>query len=136
MRLSRLILATLLIIPTAGWAKPNPTTETLTFLRQSWSLVSKDGPKALNAAKLHWPDQVRRVKDEVSTLQSKCDKGVSQLGLTEKVALVGELWRVRSSINLLALLDPQMLHNVTGLDPKALDNLRKQAETLRTRVRI
>ncbi len=73
------------------------------------------------------PKRFSGVKDAATTLATKIGRGVGS-SLQEKRNLVVALWRLRGSLDVLALLDPHTLETLTGLDGKTLANIRASAD--------
>jgi hypothetical protein len=67
------------------------------------------------------------VQDMVSMVKAKAE----EMGLQEKLGLMAELWRVRSSLDLLSLTDPATMKQLTGLTIPDLSKLRVQVANLK-----
>jgi uncharacterized tellurite resistance protein B-like protein len=102
----RRLLAALVLMPAIAPAQVDHTAETVKFLRSAWASVQRDGPKQLDRLRCKWPDEVRRVRKEATDLQSKWSTKLGDADLKQRLALIAELWRIRSSIDLLALTSP------------------------------
>lgn len=111
---------------------PDPAQETTRFLRRAWSLVRKKGPKALESAQLAWPDEIRGVRRRVQEFSRSLVGRFEGSGLQERTRMIAELWRIRGSLNLLAMLSPEGLKLVTGLDVSELRKLQEQARGWKT----
>jgi hypothetical protein len=74
------------------------------------------------------------MKGQVTRVTKMAGQFSSDHKLEEKKTLLLELWRVRGSLNLLALLSPDMLHQLTGLDMKTLNAMQTQVNSARARV--
>lgn len=113
--------------------KPDPTAETVRFLRDCWSRVRKDGPKALERVKT-WPEDVRKIEGRVSKFgQTWIGDGKIET-FQDRLTLMGELWRIRGSIGILGLLQSETLEMVTGLDAKEFRALQKQFASMQAKL--
>lgn len=71
-----------------------------------------------------YSEKLKSVKQEVRWVSDEATRKASDLGLQQKLNLALELWRVRASIDLLALTDPTTLHDLTGLNVPDLADLK------------
>lgn len=75
------------------------------------------------------PKQFAGAKAMVTDLATKIQKGLGT-SLTQKKNLLIQLWKLRGSLDVMALLDPHTLETLTGIDAKTLAGLQKTAATL------
>ena len=75
------------------------------------------------------PNHFAGLKATANDLATKIGKGMSA-SLTEKKNLALQLWRLRGSLDVMALLDPHTLETLTGIDAKTLTGLQRTATNL------
>ena len=79
----------------------------------------------------HYAGELQKIRREVSFLVSMASDKARDLGLQERLNVALELWRVRASLDLLALANPETLHELTGMTLPDLSRLRKQVHDLK-----
>jgi hypothetical protein len=67
--------------------------------------------------------QLKTVPQQVHNLVAETEQKLDGLELQQKLNLALELWRVRASLNLLALTSPEVIHEFTGLTVPDLKKL-------------
>lgn len=70
------------------------------------------------------PKTFAAVKNEVTGLSKRVAKSETLRDLDQKRAYVAELWRLRASLDLMALLEPGTLETITGIDARLFQSLR------------
>jgi hypothetical protein len=138
-----LFIALLAIVPTA-WAtaqvpdsSPSQKPISIDLVKDYAKLLAKhySDPKELRATAnqlaKRYAGALARVKEEVSGLVAIARERADELGLQERLNLALELWRVRASLDLLSLTNPETVHAITGLTIPDLTRLRKQIQDLK-----
>ena len=72
--------------------------------------------------------QIRDLCTSADVLIGKVRSNVEGLHLRERWILARELWSIRESVNLAALVTPSTLNQLTGLDVQWLQNTRDQID--------
>ena len=60
-------------------------------------------------------------------LSKKVRDTIDAMNLEQKRATLEQIWRVRKSLDMMALLSPEMLQELTGLDTSTLRSMEDQA---------
>lgn len=71
--------------------------------------------KADKLARLY-SEKLRSIRHQIEWAQSLAASKVQDLGWQEKLNLAMELWRIRSSLDLLSLVTPDTFKEITGFD--------------------
>jgi len=100
------------------------------WVHDAWKMVQKKGRPAAEQFVRQWPKRFQAVKKEVADLSKTVHDKVAAMDLEQKKNIALELWRVRKSLDLMALLDPNVLHSLTGLDTTAVESMEKQVQTM------
>jgi hypothetical protein len=74
---------------------------------------------------------LQTVRKEVKLLVAQASQRIDDLAIQQKLNLALELWRVRASLDLLSLMNPDTLHELTGLNLPDLSRLQKQVRDLK-----
>ena len=127
--LTSLVAATVIALTGAQEAK-GPVETGMSWLRSAWSSVEKQGRPAAEKAIKEMPKFFSGLPKRVTQMTDKAAKVYKDMKLEDKKAFVLELWRVRQSLNLMALLDPEVLQNLTGIDAKVLKTAMDTANKL------
>lgn len=109
-------------------AQQSPLEQGSAFFQNAWKRVQAEGPAAAEKLIRSTPERFRRVKGQVGDLTKDVQVWARDRKLEEKKNLALELWRVRGSLDLMALLNPDILEQLTGIDGKTLRSLRSQVE--------
>lgn len=109
-----------------------PLEQGQTFFQNAWKRVQAEGPAAAERLVRATPERFKKVKGRVAELSKLTREWADEKKLEEKKNLALELWRVRGSLDLMALLNPDVLEQLTGIDAKTLRNLRAQTEKAQT----
>lgn len=124
----------LLGLTTLGAAQQSPLDRATSWLSTQWTRVQKEGRPAAERAVRQFPTRFKDLKSQVARLSTVAGQFSDAHHLEERKAFLLELWRVRGSLNLLALCSPEVIHQVTGLDMKTLTALQSQIAAARERV--
>ncbi|MER3496806.1 MAG: hypothetical protein C4320_08615, partial [Armatimonadota bacterium] len=74
------------------------------------------------------PNRFKGVQTEVFALQKRLTTGYATMGLKERQRNLEQLWKLRGSIDVLALLEPRTLQTLTGLAPETLADLSRRLQ--------
>jgi len=110
--------------------KPAQQTSFMEWVNGAWKKVQEQGRPAAEKIVRQWPKRFQAVKQEVADLSKTVRDKVVAMDLEQKKNLVIELWRVRKSLDLLTLLQPDVLHSLTGLDTSGLASLETQVQRM------
>ena len=89
----------------------------LKSIKAGWSRVIQEGrPAAERLVKLA-PEKYKDIKIQIGHFTEKLAKTPEVKAFQDKKDLVLELWRIRASLDLLALLDSDNLKAITGMEP-------------------
>jgi hypothetical protein len=105
-----------------------PLEQGQSFFQNAWKRVQSEGPAAAERLVRAAPERFKKVKGRVGELTKLTQQWTEERKLEEKKNLALELWRVRGSLDLMSLLNPDVLEQLTGIDGKTLRNLRAQTE--------
>ena len=106
----------------------SPTDRASAWLVNAWTTVKKQGKSAADRVVRESPAKFKDIKKQVQSVTRICAKGIDSLDLDGKKRVVEQLWRVRSSLNLLALANPNTLTYV-GVDPDQVTGLLSTVNT-------
>ena len=95
----------------------------MSWVHDAWKTVQDQGKPAAERIVKQFPKRFKAIKQQVADLSKTVHDKVLAMDLEQKKNLVIELWRVRKSIDLLTLLQPEVLHSLTGLDTAGLATL-------------
>jgi len=100
------------------------------WVHNAWKTVQEQGrPAAENLVK-QFPKRFQNMKESVATLSKRAHTTIATMDLEQKRLLLLELWRLRKSLDLLTLLRPEVLQQVTGMDTSVLKSLEIEATHL------
>jgi hypothetical protein len=90
-----------------------------------WNRLQKEGKPLANKLLKAAPDYYKGAQKMLSEFSKRVE--TSDLGKTtkEKKDFALELWKMRSAINVMALSDPQVLEQLTGIKPDMLKKMLK-----------
>jgi hypothetical protein len=130
-------LAVILVLTmfwTLGFAQGQKTAQQdsafMGWVHDAWKTVQEKGKPAAEAFVRQWPKRFQSVKKEVADLTKTVRDKVAAMDLEQKKNIALELWRVRKSLDLMTLLDPDVLHSLTGLDVSTVSSLESQVQHL------
>lgn len=119
----RLVLFACLAVAATSGAQMPTWDGMVSSAKTAWKKTVEAGrPLAQRIAK-EAPERFRLARKQAESLLKQADKSVKGMDLEHKKALATELWRVRGSLDLMALLDPQTL-KMFGIDVPDLTKLR------------
>ncbi|CAN5394858.1 hypothetical protein BH11ARM1_BH11ARM1_02010 [soil metagenome] len=121
-----LIFLILVTVPTAALCQVDP----LAWCRKTWTTVQQVSSKAASEALKKAPATFKHVPDQVATFAKDLTVKVKSMKLEEREATAKELWRLRGSLNLMALVDPDVLEQVTGIDAAKLRSTQRTINQL------
>lgn len=124
----RHLLAGLALASAAFAGAQTPLEQGSAFFQNAWKRVQSEGPAAAERLVRATPERFKKVKGRVMELSKATREWADERRLDEKKNLALELWRVRGSLDLMSLLNPDVLEQLTGIDGKTLRNLRAQTE--------
>ena len=103
--------------------------------KTAWKRTVEAGrPLAQRIAK-EAPERFRLAQRQAMALVAQGQKYANSADVQQKQALAAELWRVRGSLDLMALLDPQTLH-MLGIDVPDLNKLRAAVNRQLAKLRV
>ena len=95
-----------------------PSRSVAQFAKEARGRVMLRGLKSLSRWMGEWPIDLRAIKINVNILADHVKRIEKPLALREKVNMLSQIWEIRQSLNFAALLEPEQLQYVTGMDPK------------------
>lgn len=115
-----------------GFAQKSPQQDNgfMNWVQGAWKTVQEKGRPAAEQFVRQWPKRFQSVKKEVADLGKTVHDKVAAMDLEQKKNVALELWRVRKSLDMMALLDPSVLHSLTGLDVAAVESMEKQVQSM------
>jgi hypothetical protein len=116
-------------------AAQSPLEQGIAFFQNAWKRVQSEGPAAAERIVRAAPERFRKVRGRVQELTKLTREWADEKRLEERKNLVLELWRVRGSLDLMSLLNPDVLESLTGIDAKTLRQLRAQTERAQAMLR-
>ena len=103
--------------------------------KTAWKRTVEAGrPYAERIAK-EAPERFRAAQKQAVGLVAQAQKIANSTDMEQKRALAAELWRVRGSLDLMSLLDPQTLHMI-GIDVPDLAKLRAAVNRQLAKLRV
>jgi hypothetical protein len=90
-----------------------------------WKRAEKEGKPFAEKTIKQAPAYYRGIQKSLSNFAKRVERGDIAKSMEEKKKLVTELWHMRSAINLMSLLDPAVLKQLTGFDTKQLGEMQK-----------
>ena len=100
----------------------------IAWLKKSWATVNREGKAAADRLIKESPARFKDIKKQAATVSKKAESSLAGLDLEGKTRVITELWRVRSSINLLSLANPNTL-SLVGIDPDQVIAMTKQLDS-------
>ena len=116
-----------------GVAKPSKPAEEpgmMSWVQDAWKTVQTQGKPAAERIVRQFPKRFKTVKQQVADLSKTVHDRIAAMDLEQKKNLAVERWKVRKSLDLMTLLQPEVLQSLTGLDPNDLSSLERQAQRL------
>lgn len=134
----RRIFAFVVFLTMAGSAAaqqaPSATEQAVGWLRTQWARVEKAGAPMAQQILQQYPARFADMQAQVARVRKLADRFSHDHKLPEKQALLQELWRVRGSLNLMALCSPDMVEQLTGLDTNQVKRMQSELATIRTKL--
>jgi len=93
------------------------------FFRSAWGRVQKEGPVAAERIVRANEARFRDLRARAVKLTKTAEQFVDMKSLEERKMLLTQLWQLRGSLNLVALLEPTVMQQLTGLDPATVKAL-------------
>ena len=122
MRRAAIIVATLMIVGSATAQTPNMAEQAWGFVKSSWATAQKEGKVAADRLVRQFPEKFKSVPKDAKIFMARWDKQIAALDLDDRRRLALELWRIRGSLNLLALASPSTLRMI-GVEAGPLQDL-------------
>jgi hypothetical protein len=102
----------------------------MSWVHDAWKTVQDQGRPAAERLVRQFPKRFQAVKQQVADLSKTVHSKIAAMDLEQKRNLVVELWRVRKSLDLMTLLNPDLLHELTGLDTAGLASMETQVQRM------
>lgn len=99
-----------------------------------WNRAQKEGKPFAEKAIKQAPEYYKGIRKSLTDFAKRVEKGDIAKTIEEKRKVISELWRMRSAINLMSLLDPQVLRNLTGIDTSKLTEMQKTLQKTESRL--
>jgi len=130
-KVTRLVLAFLLLVTLAFAQQPMATAQQayatgVSWFQSAWKRVQKEGRPAAERLIRSAPKRFKLVESNVADLNRKANRWVADRNLDQKKTLLLEMWRLRGSLNLMALVSPENLETLTGVSAKELRGMQVQ----------
>ena len=133
--MSRAFAIVLLLSVAAASSAQLPTWDGVVSTAQAaWKKTLEAGRPLAERIAREAPETFRVARRQAATLVARAQKYAASGDLEQKRALAVELWRVRGSLDLMSLLNPQTLH-MLGIDVPDLTKLRTDVNRQLARLR-
>jgi hypothetical protein len=103
--------------------------------KMAWKKTIDAGRPLAQQIARETPERFRIAKNQALSLVRQAEKFANSTDLQHKKEIAAELWRVRGSLDLMALLDPQTL-KMFGIDVPDLTKLRQSVNRQLARLRV
>ncbi|RYG22423.1 hypothetical protein EON82_17140 [bacterium] len=103
--------------------------------KAAWKKTVEAGKPLAEQIAKETPERFRIAKNQALSLVRRAEKMANGADLQHKKELAAELWRVRGSLDLMALLDPQTL-KMFGIDVPDLNKLRANVNRQLSKLRV
>lgn len=90
-----------------------------------WNRAQKEGKPFAEKAIKKAPDYYKGIQKSLTEFAKRVEKIEIAKTLDDKKRLLTELWRMRSAISLMSLLEPETLKQLTGIDTKKFSEMQK-----------
>jgi hypothetical protein len=90
-----------------------------------WNRAQKEGKPFAEKTIKQAPSYYKGIQTSLTDFARRVEKGDIAKTIEDKKKLVSELWRMRSAINLMSLLDPGVLKQLTGIDTSKFSEMQK-----------
>jgi hypothetical protein len=98
------------------------------FLRDSWKAVRTEGVRALPVEAHQWPTELRSIRTTVRQLLRRAQDSPGVGDMLGAMALTWELWQARAGLDLLALLRPETIRQITGISSRDIARLKQEID--------
>ncbi len=124
--------AAMCVLATTGVqdSKPGVMEQGASWVQGAWTTVQKQGKPAAEKLVRDFPERFKAIPKRMAEIHKRYGTSVTDMKLEERKAMLQELWRVRQSLNMMALLDSGMLEQLTGIDQKTLKAAQQQVAGL------
>lgn len=103
--------------------------------KAAWARTVEAGRPYAQRIAREAPERFLAAKRQATALLAQAQHYANSSDLKQKRALAAELWRVRGSLDLMSLLDPQTLH-LFGIDVPDLAKLRAAVNAQLAKLRV
>lgn len=90
-----------------------------------WKRAEKEGKPFAEKTIKNAPEYYKGIQKSLTNFAKRVEKGDIAKSVDEKKKLITELWRMRSALSLMSLLDPETLKQLTGVDTKKFAEMQK-----------
>jgi hypothetical protein len=140
LRLLKAIAGTFFVLAMAqGASAQNSAVDTASSwwnaAQHAWHEAVKEGRPAAERFARQWPKRFGQIRAETYGVIKKAKAELNDSDLDAKKNLLIELIRIHRSLDLAALLSPEVLHQLTGLDPHTVAQLESRVASFETIVR-
>ncbi|MDH4389380.1 MAG: hypothetical protein QE269_11715 [Fimbriimonas sp.] len=90
-----------------------------------WKRAEKEGRPFAEKTIKQAPAYYKGIQKSLTDFAKRVERGDVAKSIEEKKKLVTELWHMRSAINLMSLLEPAVLKQLTGFDTKQFGEMQK-----------
>ena len=119
---SAFIAGLLLVAGSATAQTPSMAEQAWGFVKSSWATAQKEGKVAADRFVRQFPEKFKNVPKDAKNFMARWEKQIAALDLDDRKRLALELWRIRGSLNLLALASPSTLRMI-GVEAGPLQDL-------------
>ena len=98
----------------------------LAAAKDLWNKAEKQGRPYAEELVKKMPGYNKGAQAKVQELMAKVEKGEYGKTAQEKQQMVTQLWQLQKCVNVMALLDPQVLKKVVGIDSVAVQEMQKK----------
>jgi hypothetical protein len=95
----------------------------LAVLKNGWNMLQKQGAPLANQLVQKFPKNYKDLAPTVNKFVKTYGQDFTIKSIEEKRNLVLEFWRLRSALNVAALVDPELLTNVIGIKLEEVKSL-------------
>ncbi len=115
-------IAAMLVAGAASAQSQNMAEQAWGFVKSSWATAQKEGKVAADRFIRQFPEKFKDVPKDAKNFMVRWEKQIAALDLEDRKRLALELWRIRGSLNLLALASPSTLRMI-GIDSGPMQDL-------------
>lgn len=129
------VIAALMTVATASQAQLPTWDSMVATAKTAYRKTLEAGKPLAERIAKEAPERFRVAQKQATALVSRAQKYAASGDVQQKKTLALELWRVRGSLDLMSLLDPQTLH-MLGIDVPNLTKLRADVNRQLARLRV